>query len=346
MSSSGEAIETIHKFFEKHKDDENKALNVCLHSAPDPDAVGSAVGFQLIARHFGFKADIYYAGDISHPQNKTIVNVLNVDLNQVPPGDPDKNGAINVCVDCTPANSCCKTAELVIDHHKTKPTGVDFVIQNANYGACSTIIWKIINELGIEITDEDTAVATALLLGIRTDTNDLISETMTKDDFIAYQSLLDMSNKEHLQKVMNYPFPRYLYEKRLALHREGNNYEKDGVFVGGIGYINGDQRDAISILSEEYVRMESVNTAVIFAIVDKETLQVSIRSSLVSTDVNQMTKSLFGEFGGGKPGAGAARIPLNFYGDLDDDDEDFWRLTCMHMFKKVLREGWKRDKKD
>jgi len=339
---NGDTTGEVEKFFTSLTDKE-KQINICLHPAPDPDAVGSAVGFSLIARHYGFKSEIFYSGDISRPQNKTIANVLSIDLNQVPPGKPDENGGVNVCVDCTPANSCCKSAKLVIDHHKIKSDS-EFQIIKSNIGACSSIIWYLIKTLNVEITEDDSNILTALLLGIRTDTNDLISENMSLDDFHAYQELLEKANKEALQKVMNYPLPRYIYEKRLELHKSGNSYEKDGVFVGGIGYISGDQRDAISIMAEEYVRMESVNTAVIFAIIDKQTIQVSIRSGLVSTDVNQMVKALFGpEFGGGKPGAGAATIPLNFYGDIDDADDGFWQMTCNHMFKKVLKEGWKKE---
>ena len=61
--------------------------------------------------------------------------------------------------------------------------------------------------------------------------------------------------------------PRYSFDKRLILHKEGNSFESDGVFVGGVGYIPEGQRDVISLLSEEYVRMDSISTAVIFAIV-------------------------------------------------------------------------------
>ena len=340
---NGDVISTINNFFESIKDDKDKQINICLHPAPDPDAVGCADGFAMIAKHFGFKSEIFYSGEISHPQNKTIVNLLNIDLNKVPPGEPDSNGGINVCVDCTPENSCCKEAKLVIDHHKVKPSA-EFQIIKSNIGACSTIIWHIMKSLEISDT-ENSGAYTALLLGIRTDTNDLISENMTKDDFIAYQELLELANQETLQKVMNYPLPRYIYEKRIEVHKKGNSYEKDGIFIGGIGYISGDQRDSIAILAEEYVRMESINTSIIFAIVDKKTIQISVRSSLVSVDVNAMVKNLFGsEFGGGKPGAGGSSIPLNFYSDIEDNENDFWIKTCNHMFKKVLKDGWIKEK--
>lgn len=334
----------LNKFIEELKTKDNPVINIILHDAPDPDAVGSALGVQHILKHFGFDTKIYYGGEISHPQNKTIVNLLNVTLNKVMNGEEKLKG-INICVDCSPANSFVDNVDLIIDHHKIN-SKCKHQIVNANYGACATIVWRLIKEFNLENTKEDTNVFTALLLGIRTDTNDLISEKITHEDFTAYQELLELSDKEAIQKVMNYPFPRYLYERRLNLHEEGNFYEANGVFVGGIGVIPSTQRDVIAILAEEYTRMESISTAVIFAITDKKFLEVSVRSTNVSLDVNQMCKDLFGNFGGGASYKGAAKIPLNFYADVDEGAiKDFWKITCNHMFKLVLKEAWKVEKK-
>jgi len=331
-----QAIDHLKKYKEENED---HIIRINLHDAPDPDAIGAGLGLQLKFKEEGLDSTIYYSGEVSHPQNKTIVNVLNVAMERRN-GHPIPNG-IDVCIDCTENNSRGENPILVIDHHKSI-SKAKFKIIEPSYGSCAALMWRMMKELNHEVNNENISIYTALLLGIRTDTNDLVSENISEDDFIGYQELLKISDKEALQKVMNYPFPRYLYDTRLTLHKEGNFVEKNGVFVGGIGYIPAEQRDAISILSEEYTRMESVTTAVIFAVVGKKELHVSVRSSLVSVDVNQMMKDLFGDFGGGKSGAGAAKIPLNFYEDLDKEDvESFWKLTCKNMFKKVLKESWK-----
>jgi len=329
-------IDTINKFFDELKNNNIDEINIIVHSVPDPDAVGSALGFGLIAKFFDIDSKIYYDGEISHPQNKTIVNILNIAMTKT---NSEVEG-VNVCVDCTPLNSCAKDALLVIDHHKSTYKA-KYLINKPSYGACSTIVWELIKKLDIKDFSENIEVYTALLLGIRTDTNDLISENMSKNDFIAYQELLELADKEALQKVMNYPFPRYIYDKRLSLHKEGNYTENNGMFIGGIGFISASQKDVIAILAEEYARMESINTAVIFAIIDKKTLEISIRSSNISLDVNQMCKDLFGEYGGGTSYKGGAKIPLLFYTDIDEKNADsFWKTTCTHMFKKVLKESW------
>lgn len=323
------------EFVEYYKlEGKEEPVNICLHDAPDPDCVGSGLGISLFLKSNGIESKIFYGGEISHPQNKTIVNVLNISMSKT----TKPIQGVNVCVDCTEHNSVAENPTLVIDHHKSQ-TKAKFQIIEPSYGACSTLIWKLIKQ--IEFDASEVNIYTALLLGIRTDTNDLVSETMTRDDFVAYQELLDLADKEALQKVMNYPFPRYLYDKRVVLHKDENSYEANGMFVGGIGFIPSDQRDVISILAEEYARMESVQTAVVFAITDKKNLEVSIRSTNVSLDVNQMCKDLFGDYGGGKTNAGGAKIPLTFYNDIDGSlGSEFWKITRSHMFKKILREGW------
>lgn len=335
-----DAITAIKKYKQENED---HIIRINTHSNPDPDAIGAAMGMQLLLKDEGLDSIIYYSGEVSHPQNKTIVNVLNVAMEKRN-GHPIPDG-VDICVDCTEGNSKAESPILVIDHHKaTSKAKYKFI--DASFGSCSALVWKLMKYLNHEVDTENSSVYTALLLGIRTDTNDLVSENISPDDFTGYQELLQHSDKESLQKVMNYPFPRYLYDNRSSLQKDGNFLEKDGVFIGGVGYITGAQRDVISILSEEYARMESVTTSVIFAIVDKKELHVSVRTTLVSTDVNQMMKDLFEDFGGGKSTAGAARIPLNFYDSMSGEEADiFWKLTCKQMFKKILKEQFEDIKK-
>ena len=333
-------IEKFKKFIASVKnEDEPVEINIVVHDAPDPDAMGSAVGIQMLLKTFEIDSKIYYRGEVSHPQNKTLVNVLNIQMEKVSNNISNDNKTISV--DSTELNCPADKVDFVIDHHKNATTVKNKIVL-PQYGACSTIVFELIKVLvpNYKELPENSDIYTALLLGIRTDTNDLISENMVKEDFIAYQELLDISDKEKLQKVMNYPLPRYTYDRRLALHKEGNSAESNGMFVGGVGYIPESQRDVISVLAEEYARMDSISTAVIFAIVDKSKLQISIRSSNVSLDVGAMCKETF-SFGGGTSYKGGASIPLHFYSNLENGERDsFWDVTCKNMFKTVLKENF------
>ena len=61
----------LDKFLEEDKE---KEINICIHDTPDPDAVGAALGLQFILKNHDIISNIYYRGEISHPQNKTIMN--------------------------------------------------------------------------------------------------------------------------------------------------------------------------------------------------------------------------------------------------------------------------------
>jgi nanoRNase/pAp phosphatase (c-di-AMP/oligoRNAs hydrolase) len=300
-----------------------------LHDNPDPDALGSALGILSILKKNNIEGKIYFSGEISHPQNKTLVNVLNIQTKKI----DEKINGVNICVDCTEINSCASAADFVIDHHRNKTESKQKII-DPNYGSCSAIIYNLIKE---EINfEEDSNLATALMIGIKTDTNDLMIN-VSDNDFKAYKGLLNYCDKELLQKIMNYPLPKYLYEKRQILHKENNSQEDNGIFVGGVGFISSSQRDSIAILAEEYMRMESVTTSVIFAITDKHFLEISVRSANISLDVGEWVKKIFNGFGGGKLGAAGAKIPLHFFADMEDK-ELFWDLTRKQMFRRVLGE--------
>lgn len=321
----------------KIQESDDIGVNIVMHHMPDPDSMASALGIQELLKTENIESKIFYSGEISHPQNKTMVNLLGLDFKRI---DEELKDSFNICVDCTPKNSPCSNAFMVIDHHTNQIKNVEFVINDSKFGACSTIIFEILDSFNFE-WDSNETLATGLLLGIRTDTKDLLSEAMHHRDFQAYQKLVNYVDKERVQKIMNYPVPRYVYDKRMMLLKESNFVEKNGIFIGGIEYIPSNQRDVITILADDYLRMEGIHTTVIFCITDEKQMEVSIRTSNSTLDVNQLCNSTFGQFGGGKIDKGGAKVPLNFWSNLNEDSKEyFWKMTCEQMFKSILKEDY------
>ncbi len=59
--------------------DDKRRVCIMTHDTPDPDALGAAFGMQwLLKKKFDVSSSIFYGGEISHPQNKTMVNTLNL----------------------------------------------------------------------------------------------------------------------------------------------------------------------------------------------------------------------------------------------------------------------------
>jgi len=311
------------KSFDKFKDaiksSEKDRVAVVMHCNPDPDCIGASMGIEKLLKIWNpeIKCTLLYDGEISHAQNKTMVNVLGISLTPISEIENLNDDFDHfIAVDCTPERCLPKDIEclMTIDHHRndTKRSKIEDI---RNVGASCTIVWDYMQKEGAEFdksNESDAIVATALLLGIKTDTSDLVSDNITELDFKAYIDLLQHVNQRHLSAIISYPIPPHFFELRSSLDQEENIKSDGGVFVGGVGYISSSKRDALPALAEERSRVEGIQTAFVFGIVG-ENIEVSVRSVGLSVDVNALCQKLFGkQYAGGKMGAGAAKIPLGF----------------------------------
>ena len=108
-------------------------------------------------------------------------------------------------------------------------------------------------------------------------TNDLDFGAIIAATGAAYPSViqlrdLDITPGRNVEILMNaiknYPIPTYQLELRSRLDHEENYKMDNGVFVGGIGAIPLSKRDVLPVLADERSRLEDVNRAFIFAIVN------------------------------------------------------------------------------
>jgi nanoRNase/pAp phosphatase (c-di-AMP/oligoRNAs hydrolase) len=308
--------------------DKKEKIAIFTHANPDPDAIGSAIGVQwFLKKKLTIQSEIFYAGEISHSQNKTMVNVLSLSgkLKKAEEYAEDNFGKI-ILVDGTEQNSGVKglEADIVIDHHRSKvdPKDYDFV-DIREIGSCCALIYDHMEKDGLEFStaDEDKIVATAMLLGIKTDTNDLLTENTADLDNRAYQALAKIADVSKISDIMNYPLPKYFFELESEAFKEENSTQINAAWVSFVGIISATKRDSLPMLADKFVRMEGISTSIIFAIVEDE-IHASIRSDDVSLDVDAFCRKIFGKnHAGGKYGAGGARIPLEFFGVTDQDPE-------------------------
>lgn len=319
---------------------------IMLHANPDPDCMGSACGFERLIKSINPDSicTVVYSGEISHPQNKTMVNLL--DISMVSREDVDSlsdMGDIFVTLDVLPDRCDMKGINcfLSIDHHKadTKKAEHKDIRQ---VGSTSAIIWDYLKHAGVDLaeTEDDSVVATALAIGIRTDTQEL-TDNASALDFTAYQDLMKNVNIRSFKAIINYPIPPYHFELRKRLDQDENLTIDNGVFIGGIGYVPPSKRDALPTIAEERCRVEGTDTAFVFAIVGNN-IEVSIRSNSVSVDVNVVCQNIFSkDTAGGKAGAGAAKVPMGFLA-IDGDDEELqskmWKAVRDKLFHKIKEE--------
>lgn len=318
----------------KEKGKENVAV-IC-HDQPDPDCLASALAVQSIVESVGKTSTIYYGGEIPYTQNSVMMNVLNITAVKLEIDEDNEEESLQqikanlersliVVVD----TSCCfgkenntgllpfidkdKKPDIVIDHHTSNPYLECPNYINKQYGSCSTIFFEILKVAGIHI---DKGLATALYLGISTDTADLKSEGTTPNDATAIDQLRSMMDVELLRKIYDYPKPLALLELRRRAYSNfsicGNN-----LTISNVGFVNAQQRALLAKLCEEMLQIESIDSALIMGVVDEgvdrpKYLIASFRTGVLGINVHQFIQKIFGKkYGGGRRGAGAAKIPLD-----------------------------------
>lgn len=150
-----------------------KGHNVYLqtHNFPDPDALASAFGMQVFLRAHGVESTICYAGEIEKNSTKRMMDILGIHAHNIEEIPNMCEADYIVTIDGQKYNSNLTdfpgTEVACIDHH---PTVIPCAYQYSDLricGACASIVTNYFKESD---TTLDCKTATALLYGIKMDT--------------------------------------------------------------------------------------------------------------------------------------------------------------------------------
>jgi len=318
--------ETFDNIFKPLK--KNTEVAILLQRSPDPDALGSAAGLAtLLKEAFSINTRIFHFGDVSHPQNKSMKNSLHISLRKCDSIDDFDHSKYEckIVLDtdfrstgfCREEVAGLDKCQVRIDHHQMESEDVDYEDVRSVGSTCS-IVWDYLREYDISL-DKHTDTATALLLGIKTDTHDFTSVNTSDLDMEAHRDLLGKVDRSVLAGIINFPLPGLVFET------EGQAYKDRKVInttlVSFVGECSSQHRDIIPYIADRFSRMEGINTVVIMGIIESH-LIASVRSIDSRVDVFDLCSSAFGkEFSGAKEGSGGARIPLGPVLDCIKDEE-------------------------
>lgn len=304
------------------KESNGKELTIFLQDNPDPDAIASGLTLKHISKFYDVESNIYYGGDISHQKNKTLINLLNIDLIKAKTKEEVMQivrsaGKIALIEASIPAKNNILPEEgvipnLIFDHHQVDMSSVkgDFIDIQPKIGATSTIMTKYIRQLNIKPTSQ---LATALLYGIRTDTNGFTRNT-TSDDLSAASYLSPLVDVSILNQLESPPMS---LETLDIIGRAIRNREIRGSYLASfVEFIN--ERDALPQAAEMMLQLEGVNTVLIFGI-NEDKVQLSARSKDTRVNLGLLLQSAFGKLNsGGHATMAAGTINLGILGDAND----------------------------
>ncbi len=297
-------------------------LAVMAHDNPDPDAIASAVALVRLASFAGVDAEPCYYGDISHQENRALVNLLGIEMRQLDPdADPREEFGGFALVDHSRPGVNDSLPEdvrpaVVVDHHPPRqPVAGGFIDLRSEVGATSTLLAEYLDRFGVDL---DETTATALLYGVRIDTKDFTRE-VSEADFDAAAYLLPHTDKSVLERVES---PSVSAEVLDVLARAIEEREQRGSAVAScVGELR--DRDALAQAAEQLLNMEGVNTTLVYGYRDG-VVYVSGRTRGADVDLGETLRDALDQIGsaGGHADMAGAQVPLGILADVEDGSKE------------------------
>ncbi|MDY6785185.1 MAG: bifunctional oligoribonuclease/PAP phosphatase NrnA [Cyanobacteriota bacterium] len=358
--SSEQIVSHLRQTLERHRGERQL---IVLQDFPDPDALSSAWAYQLIAQQYKIQSEIVYAGTLSHQENIALVKLAGIPAQRWS-SQSLKERDLSGYGGCVWIDSQGTTSQLsaglekaeipviiAIDHHS--PQGdipAEYVDLRPNVRATATILTQYLQAGLLQLEAHNklhTKCATALMHGLRSDTNQLMHAQ--EEDFTAAAYLSRFYDPQLLSAVLQSSRSRQVME---VIERSLKNRVIDNSFsLAGVGYLRYENRDAIPQAADFLVTEENVHTAVVYGLVRKEEEEIeviigSLRTNKLTLDPDEFIKDAFGQdargrfFGGGRSFAGGFEIPIGFLAGANENAKYAklkWEVFDVQIKQKLAR---------
>lgn len=297
-----------------------KRLFVAVLGSPDPDGLSSAWALSLLARHVGVRMDVLTFEVISRPDNIAFVRFLEVPFKRVRDKLPRVKYAGYCVVDRQGTSLPVRkrrSLELVahIDHHRQTRSRAKFEQQLRDAGATASIMAIHLSEV-LQTLECDpvelSRVATALMYGIRTDTQNL--STAQTLDFYAASRISHLVYVDVLQNLEFTPHGRpFLDALASAIKHSETVGSAMLAYAGDVGVR---ARDVIGQTADFLLRTEGINMVCVFGLVGQYMVG-SMRTRDPDLDTTAFLEDTLATLGvshvdcGGRRFAGGFQVPCD-----------------------------------
>ena len=332
------AVDRAQAFAETLSAAKNKRILVPLRGHPDPDGIASALALAHIAARLGVaQTTIGYIHELSHRENRALVKLLGLELRKIKSvrdvGSPVDFLALVDAHDIDPDLCDCDGIETlaIVDHHRTNaPPRARFVDIRHDVGATASIFVEYLTSLAPldPESEDDRRIATALMHGLSTDTDDFTLARAT--DFRAASQIAEVCDRDMLQDLSRHliaPSAMDVIARALAALVVRRNFA-----MAGVGFVPESERDTIAQAADFLIRREDIDTVVVYGVVGDKFIEGSLRTHSPSVDPAAWLEAAFGfddrgrAFGGGRRDKGGFRIPIGFLG-RSTDRAQLWSLV-------------------
>ena len=312
---------------------------VALRGHPDPDGIACAIAQAHIGARLGVaQTTIGYCHELSHRENRALVKLLGLDLKKIKSikevGKVDFIALVD-SYELDPDLADTQGVEIltIVDHHRA-PTfpKARFVDLRLDAGATATMFVEYLDSLSPLDPDveEDRKIATALMHGLSTDTDDFMLARAV--DFRAAAQIAEVCDRDLLQDLnrrLIAPSAMDVIARSLSSLVVRRNFA-----MAGVGFVPEADRDT---------RREDIDTVVVYGVVGDRTIEGSLRTHSPSVDPAVWLEQAFGHddkgraYGGGRRDKGGFRIPIGFLG-RSTDRAQLWTLVEHAMRMALLRQ--------
>ncbi|MHC4511643.1 MAG: DHH family phosphoesterase [Planctomycetota bacterium] len=290
---------------------EAKSVLIVMQDNPDPDSIASALGLRKIANsQTDAQCTIAFGGTVGRAENRALVQYINMNLRSLTEMDPAKFD-VTCMVDTQPGTGnnsfpAGVLPDIVIDHHPVRQTTrtCRFTDIRRNYGSTSTILCEYLKSLEATI---EPPLATALLYGIRSDTQDLGREAI-KADVDAIYYLYPLANKRVLSQIQRGRVNREYFQMLTQALKNARVYQ-NSVIITSLGPV--DNPDMIGEVADLFGRDDDVTCTLCYGL-SGEKILISIRTSDEGIEAGKLIRRVVGRkgTGGGHKSYAGGQIPL------------------------------------
>ena len=296
------AAEMLRRFYAQFAGDDH----VLVLINADPDAIASAIAVKRLLWRKVASVTLSNINIIKRPDNSAMIRLIGTPLTHISQIKADQYTRF-VIVDSQPEHNELFQQfnfDVIIDHHPITESEAPFKDIRPEYGANASILTEYLKAAKIKPSAK---LATALFLGIKTDTHDFERQTLI-EDIRAFQFLFRYANMHLVRRIELADLtPDFLKYFEIALRTRRIRKQKAFIHLGKV-----QNPDICVIIADFFMRLNSVNWSIVSGCY-KNNLVIIFRNDGIRKNAGKLAKQSFAAFGsaGGHKSMARAEIPVN-----------------------------------
>ncbi len=317
---------------------EREKVGILLQPDPDPDGLASAYALRSLLGRKRTTAPLISFGEVQRPENQALCDAIGIEVRVITPEELSEFDAL-VLVDVQPnvfgddPPERLKQPDVVIDHHPER-TGYDTTISDirVGYGATASILTEYLRATNTEINGK---LATALLYGIKSDTQYLGRQTSDRD-MLSFAYLHASHSPALLRRIERPALP---LDGLKALGRALAKAEvRDGINILVLGRV---REDVIPQVADMALQAEGAEWSIAVGTVDRN-LVFSVRNVGYVRAAGEVVRAVVEGLGvgGGHRSMAKGIIPLKAFREVyGRANRDQIRSALYDAFVRAIHDG-------